>query len=407
MKYIGFLCGGFSTKGEAHCLDDLWTKEMFPEEKLRECGNFYLPEFVRFNLDSGAAGFDTMSRFSMKVDRTVNMPVPVSIPELKLYLMPFNMALFAIRVEIESDDVNDITAAAATMRNLSKAASVAGFADAVFAPLRKTYQILTGKDDSTFSCSKLVENGNKLKLFQIALIDSDIDKVEDKDVLLFELGTVAPIGSYDEKSLYSASESYFDKLLSENKLSIFNNWSCLGLSDTLTILGENCPEWLVGNWIKDYFGMIYIWQLYRKNYLFRLTRNFRFDKRDPEMLIKESFEFEKKCSFNIISYNFLPEEFSRCVEHGLRIEEDKEVLYHLLEQENTAREKDSDTKMNYLLFFMTCLTMFSAIYDTCCLFDELFQYDNHMAGFRLMTSLMAFCILAAMLIYRVLAKKGR
>ncbi len=402
MKYTGFLCGGFSTL-EGRKPGSSWEEIHFSDEQLRTYECFYLPEFVRFNLNPKAVEFGAMSRYEMKIGKTFDFGVEVNVPELKLYMMPFNMALFAIRVDIESDDINGITGALATLRNIGKLTSSVEFTSMVLAYLKDAYCLLTDTPADSFEYISLVENGNKFKIFQIALIDGDV--VGDKDQLLFEMGCVAPINSYDGKSMYSASESYFNRLMSENKLSIYNNWSCLGLSDTLTILAEDCPEWLVRNWINDYFGLIYIWQLFRKNYILRLTKSFRFEKRDPEKLIKESFEFEKKCSFSTISYNFLPEEFKGCVEHGLQIEEDKEVLYHLLEQENDAREKASDSKMNYLLFFMTCLTMFSAIYDACCLYTELFPSGNNMASFRLLASTMCFVIMSALLANRLISKR--
>ncbi len=411
MKYIGFLCGGFSIREGARELGGLWEKEVYSEEMIRERARYYLPEFVRFNLNPDAVEFGAMTRLRMSVGKTLNLGVQVAVPELKLYLMPFNMAMFAIRVEIESGDINGITKAMSMMRNLDKLESIEGFGGAVLEPLKKTYHLLTGKDESIFNCSDLVENGNKLKIFQIALIEEGVDKVADKDVLLFELGTVAPIGSYDAKAIYSSSETYFAKLLSENKLSIFNNWSCLSLLDTLTILSDEYPDWLVDNWISDYFGLIYIWQLFRKSYLLRLTRDFRFEKRDPGKLVRESYEFEKLCSFNLISYNFLPEEFKKHVEHGLSIEEDKEVLYHLLEREDSVIEKRADSKMNYLLFFMTCLTMLSTIYDACGLLNEMYPYElnigSDVVGYRLFASLMLTLILMIVLANRLLFNRRK
>ncbi len=402
MRYTGFLCGGFSVKEGRRDPGNMWSRIVYTEEQIRGYESYYLPEFVRFNLDSTAVGFGSMTRYEMKLDKKFDLAVPVTVSELKLYMLPFGMALFAIRVDIETEDLNGITATMANLRNLGKIASQTEFAAEALAPVVETYCRLTDCSPENFDYMKLVEDGNKLKIFQIALIDGDA--VKDKDVLLFEIGCVAPIDSYDEKYIYSASESYFRKLMTENKLSIYNNWSCLGLSDTLTILAENCPDWLVDNWTKDYFGLIYIWQLFRKNYIFRLTKRFRFEKDDPQKLVKEAFEFDKTCSFNTISYNFLPEEFSGCIENGLRIEEDKKVLYLLLEQENTAREKTSDSKMNYLLFFMTCLTVFSAIYDACSLFNEMYSYEDNIGsgemGFRLVASGLTSLILIVLLLNR-------
>ncbi len=410
MKYIGFLCGGFSVKAGRRDLNGLWTEEVFTEQIIHEYESYYLPEFVRFNLNPDAVEFGSMSRYHMPVGKTIDLGVQVTVPELKLYLMPFNMALFAVRVEIESGDINGITKALSLMRNPLKLEALEGFREIVLEPLKKTWHLLIGEEDS-FDCSKLVEDGNKLKIFQIALLEKGTDKVDDKEVLLFELGTVAPVGSYDAKAIYSASEIYFAKLLKENKLSIFNNWSCLSLLDTLTILSDEYPEWLVKNWVNDYFGLIYIWQLFRKNYLLRLTRNFRFEKQDPGKLIRESYEFEKLCSFNLISYNFLPEEFKKHVEHGLSIEEDKQVLYHLIESEDSAKEKKADAKMNYLLFFMTCLTVFSTIYDACCLFNEIYPYEanigSNMSGYRLFASAMLTVILLVVLLNRLLSNRKK
>ena len=232
---------------------------------------------------------------------------------------------------------------------------------------------------------------------------------DERDKLLFELATVAPAGSYDAKSLDSPSEAYFRKLLDENSLSVYNNWKCLALSDTLTILCSECPEWLISNWKNDYFGLIYIWQLFRRNYLFRLTRRFRYERENVASLERESVDFERNCSFHRISYNFLPEEFSACVARGLRIEKEKNELYHMIAQEESAGEKRADNRMNSLLFFMTCLTMASTIYDTCCLLQELLPYDttigSSVTGFRLVTSLMLTIVLAALLIYRTKVRK--
>ncbi len=406
MKYTGFLCGGFSIAEDRPSVCGGWKAEVCSPMEIRDYERYYLPEFVRFNLCPEAVGFGSMERFSLAVDRSFLLDVPVHVPELKLYVMPFRMALFAVRVDIETEDLNGLTLAMSNLRDLGRITSYKDFADAVVTPLDDIYRRLTGKTGKLSGFFHLMENGNKLKIFQIACIDG---AAADDDVLLFELGTVAPIGSYDAKSVSSASESYFKRIIEENKLSIFNNWSCLGLTDTVTILGRGCPDWLVSNWVNDYFGLIYIWQLFRKNFIFRLTRSFRFDKKDPEKLMQESVEFEKKCSFHIISYNFLREEFNRCVEHGLKIEEEKQALYYLLEQEKSAREKDSDTKMNYLLFFMTCLTMFSAIYDACCLFNELFPYTDNVGsdilGFRLLASVMIALIFLALLINRLLSKR--
>ena len=62
--------------------------------------------------------------------------------------------------------------------------------------------------------------------------------------------------------------------------------------------------------------------------------------------------------------------------------------------------------MNSLLFFMTCLTMASTIYDTCCLLQETIPYDSVVVGFRVTGSAMLTVVLAALLIYRYKTRKS-
>ena len=81
----------------------------------------------------------------------------------------------------------------------------------------------------------------------------------------------------------------------------------------------------------------------------------------------------------------------------------------MIAQEESAGEKRADNRMNSLLFFMTCLTMASTIYDTCCLLQELLPYEDAVGstvlGFRLVASVMLTIVLAALLIYRTKVRK--
>ena len=367
MEYIGYLCGGFSLAAgrdeSAGKLPSGWEPELFTHEQRRNYELYYLPDFVRFCLCPEAGENLSMRRYVMRRDATVTLPaalahtaadLTVSIPELRLYLCPFRIAMFAVHIEMRSDDGNDITAAAALLRNLSRlgAPGLEDFRKAAADPLMELWRTLSqaaaGGADTRYV--RLVEDGNKFNIFQIIRTGTDRWQEGDIDKLLFETATVAPVGSYDAKSLDSPSETYFRKILDENSLSIYNNWKCLSLSDTLTILCSDCPDWLTANWKNDYFGLIYIWQLFRRSYLYRLTRRFRYERENVGRLERESVDFERSCSFHRISYNFLPEEFSACTAGGLKLEKEKNELYHMIAQEESDSEKKADNRMNSLLF---------------------------------------------------------
>ena len=423
MEYIAYLCGGFSLASgrdeSAARLPSGWEQDRYTPEQIRNYELYYLPDFVRFCLCPEAGEELSMRRYTMRRDAVVTLPAElahtesdlnVSIPELKLYLLPFRIAMFAVHIEMRSDDGNDITAAAALLRNLSRlgAPGLEDFRREAVEPLMEVWKTLSlaAAGGASAEHVRLVEDGNKFNLFQIARTGRESWQDGGADKLLFELATVAPVGSYDAKSLDSPSEDYFRKILSENSLSIYNNWKCLSLSDTLTILCSDCPDWLVANWKNDYFGLIYIWQLFRRNYLYRLTRRFRYERENAGGLERESVDFERSCSFHRISYNFLPEEFSACTAGGLKIEKEKNELYHMIAQEESESEKKADNRMNSLLFFMTCLTMASTIYDTCCLLQEAIPYDSVVVGFRVTGSAMLTVVLAALLIYRYKTRKS-
>ncbi len=406
MKYIACLCGGFSISAKKYVIDSSWTQDVCSDEERRNYENYYLPEFVRFQFCHQTHKDESMIRYTKLINQCVDMGFPMQIDNLKLYVMPFDMVLFAIQIEVSDEDINRVTKTVLDLRNLSKLPNLDAFTSVAISPIVDVYKQLTDTQDSAFHYSMLVENGNKLKIFQIICSN---EVIANKDAFLFELGTFAPIGSYDKDNILSTSEEYFNKIMSENKLSVFNNWACLSLADTVTILGENIPDWLVKNWIHDYFGLIYIWQLFRKNYIFRLTKLFRYGNQESEKLLLESVRFERKYSFNIISYNFLPEAFAKCVEKGLNIEDDKRNLYHILEQEEQSLSKKSDSSMNYLLFFMTCLTIFSAVYDACSLLNEILPYETNLgsstSGYRFFSSVLMLFVLSIFLFNRF--KRGK
>ncbi len=406
MKYIACLCGGFTATSKKLKIGLPWQLDVYSAEVRKQYENYYLPEFVRFHFSEGKPCSESMIRYTVPVQQTISVGIPVCVKELKLYVMPYKMVQFSIQIEIENEDVDSIIAAVLEMRTLHKLAQLSEFVKVAMNPIVDVYKQLTNTKDVDFAYANLVENGNKLKIFQIAC--EEINR-PNRDEFLFELGTLAPVGSYNSTALESTSEEYFNKIMAKNKLSVFNNWTCLSLVDTVTIVGTQFPEWLVTNWVQDYFGLIYIWQLFRKNYIFHLTKLFRYGNQSSEKLILESVRFERKYSFNIISYNFLPEAFAQCIETGLCIEEDKHNLYHILEQEEQNLSKVSDSSMNYLLFFMTCLTIFSAIYDACSLLNEILPYEtnlgSNMLGYRFFSSILMTFVMVVFLINRLMKRK--
>ena len=121
--------------------------------------------------------------------------------------------------------------------------------------------------------------------------------------------------------------------------------------------------------------------------------------------MKEFESFEQKCCFHKVSYNFLPLEIAKAVDKGLEIKEEMFQLYKIMDKEKTRRDEANDKLVNTLLFSLSLLTMFSAIFDMSSLLNEMFPYDYYMEstpiGFRTVTIfLLATVAVLLLLVYR-------
>ncbi len=397
-------------------LDSRWRSIDMNDEQRAKSSNYYYPEFVDFCF---GANKNTIHRFVLPVESTIAVKVgwgnnirsvTTTVADVTLYQAPFGMCLFAIRVDMEACD-NDITAVISRLRAIdSLTADNKDFTTVALDPIMEVYRAnalsvpdvaALEKDDCYY---RLVEYGNKLKVFQIAVVDGKDWSCDSSDKLLFELGTLAPIGSYNPEDDFSSSKSYFDKIMQDGKVSVFNNWKALSLFDTFTMLGHHISDGNVANWIDNYFGMLYVSELFVKFYLFRLNNDFRISHKRADKLLSEFDDFEYSCWFDNVSYNFLPRLIHRSMEQGLEILGEKQRLYQMIAQQKDNREKRDDQRMNNLLFYLTLFTTFSMIWDASSLFNEMYPYETYVGsnieGFRLVSYSLMLIVFALIMAIR-------
>ena len=323
------------------------------------------------------------------------------VDELAVYQMPLGMTLFSVSIRMKVADLNDATAVLSSLRMIDyyKEEVHRPFIDAALMPVKKVYDSIVdspGKD-----LPALVENGNKLKIFQVVNRDAsdgtpDLMKYEDMRLLLYQLGSVAKVTAGIDD--YSPSEEYLQKVMDESRISIFRNWQALALTDTFTILADNAPAWLVENWTRCYFSLIYIHSLFSKCYLFALNKRLRsvmavhrsvttrfltaMGTRVSEIyvLIREFKQFDRQCRFHKISYNFMPLEIASAIDKGLCISEELEQLDNVIEREKQRRDEANDRLVNTLLFILSALTLGSAIWDFTSLMDQMFPYEAYLGS---------------------------
>ncbi len=422
-SHISYLCGSFSIREdiqEISAIDARWQRVYCEQKEFDTYLRYYYPEFVEFcRQTEGNVSPRSVAKYRMAVDQEFAMTLSdgvsyrVHIGGVSLYLMPGGMLIYAVELTQDNADLNAVTAALWRLRDVngySQEILASSFGE-IFVCLDAVYSRCAGRVlpmQSQGGYAHLVENGNKLKLFQIAVLPEAIPDKE-HEALLFELGTLAPIGSYNENSLTSMSAEYFRSIMEHNKIAVYNNWKGLSLLDTFTIVAFQVKPYLIENWKNDYFEMLYLHSIYIKFYLYRTNLYFRKNVQGVSTLIEEAIDFERAYYFNKISYNFLPLEIHKALNVGLEIEEEKHQLYHLIAQENDRREKRDDQRMNNMLFFLSCLTVFSTVWDFTCLFNEMHPYEgwigNATVGYRLLAYPCLLLILIAIFLTRYHRKK--
>ena len=394
------LCGYFSAKQSVNS-DMLrgWEKESCSDTDLEELSNYYLPEFatfmtkdmVRYNLPLGKP---CVLRFSE------NEVASFMLNSLHLWCAPFDLVLFAIEIKFESIDFNLMTRCLNALRNCGRYNELqADFAQTGLQPVVDLYNKLTQNNLTlTGNLCQLIQPGNKFKLYQaISLTEPLLD--DNVDYLLFDAGTLA---KHIPNSLGMNSKDYYENIMTDRSISVFNGWKGLALLDTFTMLSIDTPEWVVNNWNEDYFGKIYVYQLFRKVFLYNINLCYRKRSVDVELLEQQLDRFEQDYSFSTISYNFLPDLINNALEKSFATQQDNEQLYHMISKEMGKREQRAEEKTNKFLTFLTCLTIFSAIYDFSSLVNESFDYSQWFRdttmGFRAVSTMLLIIVAAAYLV---------
>ena len=416
IHYTAFLCGGFSIKSNYTPLETInseWKKVVKTQEEKDLLKKYYYPEFVDFCYKDNCSDKQGMERYTMPLNRKMEIEwrtgkmLQFEVERLDVYILPYNLLLYSIKIIENDTPLDDVTASISMLRNVCDYTNTAteNFCNEILFPIAEIYKSCASsydKQKKPFVYTNLIEFGNKLKAFQIAEVPMSDTNGVSSETLLFELGTLAPIDSLNSKASSATSFEYFEKTIKEHKVSIYNNWKALSIFDTFTILSCSVDKWLRDNWNDYYFGMLYVYSLFTKYYLFRMNLLFRNDTCDAVVLEKEFTDFERSCRFNKISYNFLPQEVYTAIDKAQDIRDENEKLYHMIEQEKRIQEEKSERKLSNFLLLLTFLAAFSAIWDFACLINELYPFAENMGssvfGFRVVSGVLVVLLLIALFV---------
>ena len=394
---IAYFCGYFSTTdsdfGKILASDGFWTLCEYEPSQLEYWKGYYFPEFVDlFACQVKTYIHECNQEIQVKMkDESIRKAF---LTDLKVYLYPFGIVMYSIGLRQYDLEMEETFGVLMSLRMVLAATGDSDFEKLAVAPLEELCKAA--------GASKLMESGNKYKLFRLVVSDQAPIEISASDKLLFSAGTMT---MYDENANWSFSKGYYEKIISKGRLSVFKNWSALSLLDTFTILAFRPSDFTLNFWESDYFGKLYLYSLFRKFFLFRLNNSFREDRMRIGRLKDELESFEGEYSFPMVSYNFLPELVVKSMETGLDIDEEKEKISLMVTHEKDKKEAETNDRMNLFLGVISFLTLFSAIWDFGCLVAgmKVFGENKEVEVLRACTTLIIgiFCLVALKI------KKGR
>ncbi|MGM9804379.1 MAG: hypothetical protein ACI308_09415 [Muribaculaceae bacterium] len=339
---------------------------------------------------------------------------------LHLYFMPNKIMLFAIKVKMQNTSLDTFTCTLAQLRYMRNfmLPYFANFVAEAINPILDVFNYLGGKSDNdTDKYSCFVENGNKLRIFQIVnSIENDMPDDDLQIMHLYQLGTLSKIDDGE-----NVGRLYYERTVRKKRVCVFRNWQALALTDTFTIHAYDVKDSLLSNWEQCYYRMIYVHSLFIKCYLFNLNNRFREvlksrrEHRKPfsfgnekamsfDDLVDEFNRFESDCCFHKVSYNFLPLEIDDVIDKGLKINEEKEQLYILLAKEKARSDEENDRRLNVLLTFLSIITLSSTIWDLTSLINETGSISNRAVSNLTVSALV---LVAVMFVYMFVYRKRK
>jgi hypothetical protein len=209
-------------------------------------------------------------------------------------------------------------------------------------------------------------SGSKFKLFTVIDLpenENNIDIVT-RENLLYDLGSVAQIGTAGGQSYFSPSDAYFSTLM-DDKIAVFNNYTILPLFDTFTVLGnslitsnnESSIPYLKATWTQTYFR-IYLFNIFMKYNLFR----YNLEMGDDSVKVRDDFEsFLNTYNLSHLSYNFLPNLIFQQHRKSLQIDEELEKFQERINRISQAIQEDQQKRSNLLLGLVGAMTSISGL----------------------------------------------
>jgi hypothetical protein len=210
-------------------------------------------------------------------------------------------------------------------------------------------------------------SGSKLKTFLAVDLGASAPSPAVQGNLLYDLGCMVTVGSAGGDDPFSPTKEYLDDIL-EHKVSVFSQWSAVGLYDSFVAVGGN---FLGGGPGSRDAGKRDTWRVtYLRVYVYNLHQKFSAQRMAADIDTSASEDRDKNERFLLdahlprISYNFLPNLLHGAMRKGLDVDDDLETLETRIAALSKMMEEEYQKRSSALLFIVSMLTGFQTIQDT-------------------------------------------
>jgi len=200
-------------------------------------------------------------------------------------------------------------------------------------------------------------SGSKFKLYSVI----DLQENSNTEELLFDISTVSKLGSAAGNKSGSPSRKYYEELLNNNKISIFQNWHALCLFDSFTCIGTHQLNSYGGkkSWSYTYFR-IYIYRLFIKYNLYKFNSTI-FEEKDLIKLRNQFQLFLNNYNLSHISFNFLGNELYSKIGKALDLDLELQSFEKRINQISAMIIEGKQSRTNRLLEIVTILSAIGSI----------------------------------------------
>lgn len=374
IKLVGIFEEKYSKKFIHRFTKKGFKEELFSDQTKSFLKNTFYPEFRDLLFLGQEESSVTVLQFQPTEGITFKKKVGENITEIasdfsqvELFLFPNGLHFFSIQLSPRQLELSHLSDVMFCARSFDSTVNFKGVDQSWVSWIEEHFLDgiqMSSKDQNRIHVDEF--SGSKFKLFSIIDIPEAANNIDLKtrENLLYDLGSVAQIGTAGGNSYFTPSPEYFTSLMKE-KIAVFNNYTILPLFDTFTVVGEGVitssnPNSALGmklSWTQTYFR-IYLYNIFIKYNLFR----YNLEMGDDSVKVRDEFEsFLNTYNLSHISYNFLPNLIFHQHRKGLQIDEELEKFQERINRISQAIQEDQQKRSNLLLGLVGAMTSISGL----------------------------------------------